>query len=311
MKDKKEISTEIYNSLPTHFKVLLDEVEKIVTNEEEQLTKNHVGDLSYERRINMLKVSDTIKDKAIEKLKSMKGNFQGDNKAQSWLDGFLKIPYGVYKKEPIIDFFKLYQEKIETYINIFTIKLSEFEIEKLNERNNEIYNLITQIVDEYHSIIFKSENSYTVFLDFVMNIKENIKNKLLINNELISNNDDIGYNMDDMNDVNMNNIKNDDSSIKIILFYNKIINDVIDNKSVNIIEKSIIDIEKFKNQIDGFKKTENNEEYKSLLNDLENILKVSLLKSDDEEDDDLSLSTVEYNHIFTKFKVLLHKYLTF
>ena len=47
-----------------------------------------------------------------------------------------------------------------------------------------------------------------------------------------------------------------------MIFYNKIINDVIDNKSVNIIEKSIIDIEKFKNQIDSLKNTENNEEYK-------------------------------------------------
>ncbi len=112
MKDKKEISTEIYNSLPTHFKVLLDEVEKNVINEEEQLTKNYVGDLSYERRINMLKVPSNIKDKAIEKLKSMKGNFQGDNKAQSWLDGFLKIPFGVYKNNKIIEFKKNFIKKI-------------------------------------------------------------------------------------------------------------------------------------------------------------------------------------------------------
>ena len=48
--------------------------------------------------------------------------------------------------------------------------------------------------------------------------------------------------------------------------------DIIDNKSTDIIESSII-------KIDNFKKTKNNnEEYISLLNDLENILKVSLLK---------------------------------
>ncbi len=116
MKDKKDISNEIYNSLPTYFKVLLDEVEKVVTNEEESLTKNHVGDLSYERRINMLKLPSNIKDKAIEKLKSMKGNFQGDNKAQSWLDGFLKIPFNNYKNNKIMDFKKNFIKKINNNI---------------------------------------------------------------------------------------------------------------------------------------------------------------------------------------------------
>ncbi len=113
MKDKKDISNEIYNSLPTYFKVLLDEVEKTVVSEEENLTKNHVGDLSYERRINMLKIPNSIKDKAIEKLKSMKGNFQGDNKSQSWLDGFLKIPFGIYKNNKIMDFKKNFIKNLE------------------------------------------------------------------------------------------------------------------------------------------------------------------------------------------------------
>ncbi len=112
MKDKKDISNEIYNSLPTYFKVLLDEVEKTVVSEEENLTKNHVGDLSYERRINMLKIPNSIKDKAIEKLKSMKGNFQGDNKSQSWLDGFLKIPFNTFKNNKIMDFKKNFIKKI-------------------------------------------------------------------------------------------------------------------------------------------------------------------------------------------------------
>lgn len=107
VKDKKEsksVEYEIYNSLPMKFKVKLDETEKTVSKEEENLTKNHMADLSYERRINMLKVEHSIKDKAIDKLKSMKGNFQGDNKAQSWLDGFLKIPFGIYKENKIINF---------------------------------------------------------------------------------------------------------------------------------------------------------------------------------------------------------------
>ncbi len=117
MKDKKDVLSDIYQSIPTHFKIKLDETEAIVNNEEENLIKNHMGDLSYERRINMLKVPDSIKDKAIEKLKSMKGNFQGDNKAQSWLDGFLKIPFGIYKENHLMNYKKNQIKKLNDNFN--------------------------------------------------------------------------------------------------------------------------------------------------------------------------------------------------
>ncbi len=113
MKDKKDVLSDIYQAIPTHFKIKLDETENIVNNEEENLLKNHMGDLSYERRINMLKVPDVIKDKAIEKLKSMKGNFQGDNKAQSWLDGFLKIPFGIYRENSLMNYKKNQIKKLD------------------------------------------------------------------------------------------------------------------------------------------------------------------------------------------------------
>ena len=301
---QQQLSDVLFNSL--HWSI--QKSFKISNNKFEESKKKiqnlSVNDVPYESRILALKAPEHIKAKAMEKIKEVNGSKENSIKAQQWLDGFLKIPYGVYKKEPIIDFFKLYQEKIDTYINIFTIKLSEFEIDKLNQQNNEIYNLIIQIVDEYHSIIFKSENSYTVFLDFVMNIKESIKNKLLINNDFLNNNDDdIGYDMNDnnmndnnMNDNNMNDNKNNllKSSNKIISFYNKIINNIIENKSGNVIEDSITQIENCKKN-----KIENKEDI-SLLNDLENILKVSLLKNDDDEEED---SISESNHIFIKFVI--------
>jgi ATP-dependent Lon protease len=113
IKDKKELMSEIYNSLPTKFKIRLDEAENIIIDEEENLIKNHMGDLSYERRINMIKVENSIKDKAIEKLKSLKNNFQGDSKAQSWLDGFLKIPFGTYCENKLMNFKKNFTNKID------------------------------------------------------------------------------------------------------------------------------------------------------------------------------------------------------
>ena len=44
----------------------------------------------------------------------MKSSFQGDNKAQAWLDGVLKIPFGMYKENPIMKFKDLFVEKLKS-----------------------------------------------------------------------------------------------------------------------------------------------------------------------------------------------------
>ena len=46
------------------------------------------------------------------KLKSIKSNFQGDSKAQNWLDGLLKIPFGVYKQNKIMSFKDDFMKKL-------------------------------------------------------------------------------------------------------------------------------------------------------------------------------------------------------
>ena len=103
-KDKKGISDEIYLSLHYSIRCLLDKAKKDVAEDEEKLSKLSSSDIPYERRISMMKASEDTKTKAMNKLKSMKSNFQGDNKAQSWLDGLLKLPFGVFKENPILSF---------------------------------------------------------------------------------------------------------------------------------------------------------------------------------------------------------------
>ncbi len=144
MKDKKDIISDIYNALPLILKTKLDNIEPMINNEEEKLVKNHVGELSYERRINMLNVSSDIKDKAIEKLKSMKNNFQGDNKAQSWLDGFLKLPFGSYRDNNIMNFRKNFIEKLNS-----EQKLESFDMIDKYIKSNNISNDLVNEWDEY------------------------------------------------------------------------------------------------------------------------------------------------------------------
>ena len=150
LKDKKNILNDIYNSLPNKFKIKLDETETLISEEEDKLVKNHIGDLSYERRINMLSIDNSIKDKAIEKLKSMKGNFQGDNKAQSWLDGFLKIPFGIFKENKIMNFKKKFIK-----LNLNSNDLNS------NDLNSLELNSCTQIT-KYLNKKFKAEDDIMI-----------------------------------------------------------------------------------------------------------------------------------------------------
>ena len=113
MKDKKGISGEIYNSLHYLNKIKLENAHKNITTDEENLYKIMSSDISYEKRINLMNTNDNIKGKAIEKLKSLKNNMQGDSKAESWLDGLLEIPFGIYKENNIMNFKSYFIEKIK------------------------------------------------------------------------------------------------------------------------------------------------------------------------------------------------------
>ncbi len=122
-KDKKDVSTEVYQSLHHSIREMLDISKVKVENDESELTKISESDIPYERRINLLKTSDDVKAKAMEKLKSMKTSFQGDSKAQSWLDGLLKMPFGNYSQNEIISFKENFIKKItlsESSLKLFS-----------------------------------------------------------------------------------------------------------------------------------------------------------------------------------------------
>ena len=133
-KDKKGVAVEIYNSLHYSLRALLDSAEKKVQEEEEKLSKLNSSDIPYERRINLMKADESVKSKAMEKYKSMKSNFQGDNKAQAWLDGVLKIPFGVYKENPIMSFKNNFADKMKSKYPNSNFK-TEFAIDSFIKNN--------------------------------------------------------------------------------------------------------------------------------------------------------------------------------
>ena len=199
------------------FKITKDNFE----NSKNKLESLTINDIPYETRIFSTKTSDAIKSKAIEKLKEINGSKDNSTKAQQWLDGFLKIPFGLYKKEPIINFLKSYEIKIDKFIDVFTIRIAEYITDDLNQYNKKIYDTLIQIIDEYHSTIYKSENFYSQLVKFI----ENLKNELL----------------NDIDNMEYNNKLNDESNNQ----YNK--------DFLKYIKKVFIDIDILVNDWDQFK----------------------------------------------------------
>jgi len=128
-KDKKNITTEIYNALHYTLRKQLDIAKENVETLEKEIMTLSDTDISYERRISLLNTDMEIKSKAIDKLKSIKNNFQGDSKAQNWLDGLLKIPFNIYNENEIISFKKNFIKKLQ--INV----ISDFEIDNYFKEN--------------------------------------------------------------------------------------------------------------------------------------------------------------------------------
>ena len=147
-KDKRDISTEIYNSLHYSIREELNFAQDQLNKEEKKISKISTSDIPYERRILLLKVDDDVKNKALTKLKSIKNSFQGDNKAQSWLDGLLKIPFGNFEENNIMGFKKSFIEKLKLKApgeDFFSEHEVSNYINKLSDENKE-----ENLVDEWN-----------------------------------------------------------------------------------------------------------------------------------------------------------------
>ena len=72
--------------------------------------------IPLEQQIYLLKTTDNVKEKAISKLKEIK-NKQDDNgsKARQYLEGLLKIPFSIYKREPILCLMETIRTKFKVW----------------------------------------------------------------------------------------------------------------------------------------------------------------------------------------------------
>jgi len=105
--------TLIYDSLPYNIKKNFRDVMKQIVNYTNKLSNVNVNKISLEQRICLMKTNDIVKEKAMVKLKEVKMKTEDTgSKAMQYLEGLLKIPFEIYKEEPVL---KLMRESIKCF----------------------------------------------------------------------------------------------------------------------------------------------------------------------------------------------------
>ncbi|SCA63976.1 Lon protease homolog, partial [Chlamydiales bacterium SCGC AG-110-M15] len=79
----------------------LDLSEESLKAMHEKIANMNADDVSLEQRIMSSKMDESAMQKAMDKMKSIKGNGSDADKAEAWVKGLLKIPFGNYTPEPV------------------------------------------------------------------------------------------------------------------------------------------------------------------------------------------------------------------
>jgi ATP-dependent Lon protease len=195
--------TILFDSFPWSIKQYFKDAMKSTVQYTNDLSNFDIQKIPLEQQICLLKVSDSVKEKAIQKLKEIKAKSEDSgSKARQYLDGLLKIPFNIYRREPIL--------------NIMSdIKLKFINMLQLNNITN------IPIKDNYTSLeILTSlkglKNSSTKEMDIVSLINDKLETlscgelKILviqINSIILTNK--LSYKKLKLNNRNMNERKND------------------------------------------------------------------------------------------------------
>lgn len=259
--------TKLFDSLPWRIKNYFKDAMKKTIAYTNNLSDFDNTKIPLEQQICLMKVSDSVKEKAMTKLKEVKAkNDDNGSKARNYLDGLLKIPFGVYKKEWIFTVMNDIKEKFNLLITNVKKIDKNFSIEYKNIDNNdnltniEIKNtcqkiklnylqcsnnlIIEKIIDFYtHN---QSRNNLIVNICNINNIikKLNIKNYRLNHS---------GKKIDFMKDSIIKFIKdfqNNETVIKSLLNYKNVSDMTVNNsikQDINYIENKWSDINNYMN----------------------------------------------------------------
>ncbi len=126
--------TLLFDSLPWNIKRYFREAMKQTIQYTNDLCNFDNSKIPLEQQICLMKANDSVKEKAMLKLKEVKAKSEDSGtKARHYLEGLLKIPFNIYRKEPILG----YQSNTLTlYSELIHIITTNYKYAPIQKKDN-------------------------------------------------------------------------------------------------------------------------------------------------------------------------------
>ena len=149
--------TILFDSFPWISKQFFKDAMKKTIQYTNELSNFDINKIPLEQQICLMKASDAVKEKAMLKLKEVKAKSEDSgSKARQYLEGLLKIPFGVYRREPIMHAMEEIRSEFKRLVD--SHRLSQFGIPlKDSYTSMEIVKYIHEIRDRCSHKLPKAE----------------------------------------------------------------------------------------------------------------------------------------------------------
>ena len=151
----------LYNSLPWNIKLNFKSAMKHTIDYTNKIANFDYNKIPFEQKICLLKAPIEVKEKAMTKLKEIKSKPEDSGgKAKHYLEGLLKIPFGIYCNEPILN-------KIPNFLN--SLKNSKYDIAPVADLN-----YLTK------QLVLIQENNINYIIEHISDILSKLSKKNII-----------------------------------------------------------------------------------------------------------------------------------
>lgn len=186
---------QLFDSLPWRIKGFFKEAMKSTNQYSSSLNKFDDNSLPLEQQICLMKANDSVKEKAMNKLKEVKSKSDDTgSKARTYLEGLLKIPFGIYKAEPILlvsnDILDTFKEVVVASNSFITVcclpsTINSITNSYLKDQDNSISN-VSHKKDEINiKISHDKKVSTTLYIkNTCLSLEKVLKDSTMINNEI-------------------------------------------------------------------------------------------------------------------------------
>jgi hypothetical protein len=175
----------LLDSLPWSIKQYFKEAMKNTIQYTNELTNFDNHKIPLEQQICLLKAPDTVKEKAMQKLKEVKAKTEDSgSKARQYLDGLLKIPFCIYRREPILNLMnEIKSDFVSLMKNLYKDQQNNTFKKELKE-TKDMYSGLE--ISNYLKTHKSQENEYNYVLGLLQNkSKSELTTYILKLNELI------------------------------------------------------------------------------------------------------------------------------